>query len=351
MRPPVAFSLNTVAVTMESLITKRIVVSAESPDMVAIREAADILRRGGVVAFPTETVYGLGADALNPHAVEKVFAAKGRPTDNPLIVHLAGVEKIEEYVDDIPPIALRLADAFWPGPLTLVMKRSILVSDLVTAGLHTVGVRVPNHPVALALLREFGEGIVAPSANLSGRPSPTTAQHVEADLGGRIEMILDAGATDFGVESTVLDITQTPPVILRFGALTRETIEQKIGPIVLPHNAELLQRSPGTRYRHYAPKSKVILVAENDVTGYEKVLRELRLQKRNVGCIVYSQSLAQVEKGNLVRVLPSSPRLMAKHLFSTMRELEKYADVIVVESVEQEGLGITIMDRLRRAAE
>lgn len=345
-----AVDSDTEAAVMTRQETRRIVVSVENPDERAIAEAAEVLRSGGTVAFPTETVYGLGADALNPEAVQKVFAAKGRPSDNPLIVHLAGVEMLEDYVDEIPPVAEKLAEAFWPGPLTMVLKRSILVSDLVSAGLETVGVRVPNHPVALALLRKFGEGIVAPSANLSGRPSPTTAQHVERDLAGRINMILDAGPTEYGVESTVLDVTQSPPAILRLGALTREAIEEKVGPVSVAHEGELVRRSPGTRYRHYAPRGRVILVGENDSETYERILRELRLQKVSVACIVHSPSLAQIERGELIRVLPSSPRLMAKHLFASMRELDEYADVLVIEGVEETGLGATIMDRLRRAA-
>ena len=330
--------------------TKRISVSVESPDAAIIAEAADVLRSGGLVAFPTETVYGLGADALNPDAVKKVFVAKGRPADNPLIVHLAAFEKLEEYVDEIPPLAATLARAFWPGPLTLVMKRSILVSDVISAGLDTVAVRVPNHPVALALLREFGEGIVAPSANLSGRPSPTTAQHVESDLSGRIEMILDVGSTDIGVESTVLDVTQVPPAILRPGGLTKEEIEEVAGPVMIASQTDLLRRSPGTRYRHYAPKARVLLVKEEDVESYRTALRDLRQQQLRVACIVHSALLAKIESGDLVRVLPSSPKLMAKHLFSTIRELDERAEVIVIEEVEELGLGRAIMDRLKKAA-
>ncbi len=339
-----------IVITPTLVTTKRITLSADSPDAAIIAEAADVLRNGGLVAFPTETVYGLGADALNPDAVKKVFVAKGRPADNPLIVHLAGFEKLEEYVDEIPPLAATLARVFWPGPLTLVMKRSILVSDLISAGLDTVAVRVPNHPIALALLREFGEGIVAPSANLSGRPSPTTAQHVESDLSGRIEMILDVGATDIGVESTVLDVTQNPPAILRLGGLTKEEIEDVAGPVVVTSQTDLLRRSPGTRHRHYAPKARVLLVKEEDVESYKTALRDLRQKDLKVGCIVHSTLLAQIESGDLVRILPSSLKLMAKHLFSTIRELDEHAEVIVIEEVEESGLGRTIMDRLRRAA-
>lgn len=338
------------AIAPSLVTTKRITLSVESPDPAIIAEAAEVLRRGGLVAFPTETVYGLGADALNADAVKKVFVAKGRPADNPLIVHLAGFEKLEEYVDEIPPLAVTLARAFWPGPLTLVMKRSILVSDVISAGLDTVAVRVPNHSVALALLREFGEGIVAPSANLSGRPSPTTAQHVESDLGGRIEMILDVGSTAIGVESTVLDVTQDPPAILRLGGLTKEEIEEVAGPVVIASQNDLLRRSPGTRYRHYAPKARVFLIKEEDVDSYRLTLRDLRQQHLRVGCIVHSALLANVESGDLIRVLPSSPKLMAKHLFSTIRELDEHAEVLVIEEVEELGLGRAIMDRLKKAA-
>jgi len=332
--------------------TKVLHISPENPESEIISRAADVLRAGGLVAFPTETVYGLGADVLNLDAVKKVFEAKGRPSDNPLIVHIATAAQLEDIVDEMPEKGRTLADAFWPGPLTLVMKRTILISDLVTGGLDTVAVRMPDHPVPLALIRALGEGIVGPSANLSGRPSPTTAQHVFDDLRGRVEMILDAGATTIGLESTVIDVTVEPPSILRLGGLPREQIEERIGKVELGMGGELARRSPGTRHRHYAPRASVLLVRTGDVETFARLLQTQRQLGKKVGCIVNSSLLAKLESGEYFRVLPSSMDILARYLFRTLRELDGLGlDVIIVEGVEEEGLGATIMDRLRRAAE
>jgi L-threonylcarbamoyladenylate synthase len=232
------------------------------------------------------------------------------------------------------------------------MKRTILVSDLVTAGLDTVAVRMPDHPVALALIRALGEGIVGPSANLSGKPSPTTAQHVYDDLRGQIEVILDSGQTTIGMESTVVDVTVDPPVILRLGGLTRERIEEVIGPVVTDSTRDRNKRSPGTRHRHYAPKAKVLLVRHGDPAAFAALLQEQRQAGRTVGTIVHSALLSKLESGEFYRVLPSAIDIFARHLFRTLRELDAMrVEVIVVESVEEDGLGATVMDRLRRASQ
>ena len=327
-------------------------ISPTDPDPEAIRQAAEILRRGGLVAFPTETVYGLGADVLNLDAVRKVFEAKGRPPDNPLIVHIASSKQLDDIVDEIPEQGKLLANAFWPGPLTLVMKRTILISDLVTANLDTVAVRMPNHPVPLAMIQALGEGIVGPSANLSGRPSPTTGQHVYDDLRGRVDLILDAGPTAIGLESTVVDVTVEPPTILRLGGLTKERIEELIGTVEVGAGGGLEKRSPGTRHRHYAPRAKVFLAKSGDADTFAALLQVQRQLGKKVGCIVNSPLLAKLETGDYYRVLPSSLEILARHLFRTLRELDGLGlDVIIVEGVEEQGLGATIMDRLRRAAE
>jgi L-threonylcarbamoyladenylate synthase len=332
--------------------TRILAASAQSPDPDVIAQAAEVLRLGGLVAFPTETVYGLGADVLNLDAVRKVFSVKGRPPDNPLIVHVAGTQMLDDVVDEIPDKGKMLGEAFWPGPLTLVMKRTILVSDLVTAGLDTVAVRMPDHPIALALIRAFGEGIVGPSANLSGKPSPTTAQHVYDDLRGQIELILDAGQTTIGMESTVVDVTVDPPVILRLGGLTQERIEEVIGPVETDKAGERSNRSPGTRHRHYAPRAKVLLVRHGDQAAFAAILQAERQAGKKVGCIVHSSLLSKLETGEFYRVLPSSIDFFARHLFRTLRELDAMrVDVIVIEGVHEEGLGATVMDRLRRASE
>lgn len=332
--------------------TKLISISLENPDLEKIADAAEVLRNGGLVAFPTETVYGLGADAMNPDAVRKVFEAKGRPADNPLIVHIADHGQLIDLVDEVPDKARALGKEFWPGPLTLVMKKTFLVPDIVTAGLDTVAVRMPDHSVALALIEEFGGGLVGPSANISGRPSPTTGTHVMDDLGGRIDMILNSGPVQIGIESTVVDVTVEPPVILRPGGLHRESLEDIVGEIRIASDLGSLRRSPGTRHRHYAPKAKVVLVPERDVAALSRFLQEYRQQGKNVSCVVHSPELARVESGGFFKVLPAPIDFFARYLFRTFRELDQEgADVIIVESVSEEGLGSAVMDRLKKASE
>lgn len=331
--------------------TKVLQVSAQNPDSQIIEEAARILQEGGLVCFPTETVYGLGADALNPEAVRKVFAAKGRPPDNPLIVHIATDQQLLDIADVVPEKGNALAEVFWPGPLTLVMKRTILISDLVTAGLDTVAVRMPNHPVTLGLIRTFDAGVVGPSANISGKPSPTDAAHVLEDLRGKVDLILDAGPTEIGLESTVIDVTLDPPAILRTGGLTRERIEEVIGPVQVSGSAADLQRSPGTRHRHYSPRAQVILVAEGDELALTHLLKAHRQSGRKVACIAHSHSLSKLESGEFFRMLPSSADFFARYLYRTLRELDALGvEVIIVESIPEIGLGAAVMDRLRRAA-
>jgi len=332
--------------------TKLISVSLENPDLDTIANAAEILRQGGLVAFPTETVYGLGADALNQEAVKKVFEAKGRPADNPLIVHIADHGQLIDLVDEIPDKAQALGKEFWPGPLTLVMKKTFLVPDIVTAGLDTVAVRMPDHPVALALIEEFGGGLVGPSANLSGRPSPTTGTHVMDDLRGRIDMILNTGPVEIGIESTVVDMTVDPPVILRPGGLHKESLEDIVGEIRIASDADALSRSPGTRHRHYAPRARVVLVPEKDAGTLTRFLKEYRQQGKNVSCIVHSPELAKIETGGYYKVLPAAIDFFARYLFRTFRELDQEStDIIIVESVTDQGLGAAVMDRLRKASE
>jgi L-threonylcarbamoyladenylate synthase len=332
--------------------TKVVQVSSESPDPTAIREAARIIQAGGLVCFPTETVYGLGADALSEKAVQRVFVAKGRPTDNPLIVHIADPRQIFDLADEnLSFNAEILAKSFWPGPLTLIMRRTILVPDIVTAGLETVAIRMPDHRVALALINEVGSGIVGPSANLSGRPSPTIASDIVEDLRGRVDMILDAGETRIGVESTVVDVTSDPPAILRLGGLSQKEIEEAIGPVVLGAGEDLLKKSPGTRHRHYAPEARVVIIERGDGAQMMNVLRELRQRGQEVGCIVHSPQLATVESGQFFHVLPENTDLVAHYLFRTLRELDRAGvDVILVESVSEEGVGAAVMDRIRKAA-
>ncbi|MBI2620112.1 MAG: threonylcarbamoyl-AMP synthase [Ignavibacteriales bacterium] len=331
--------------------TRLATVSLENPDVQIIAEAAEVLKKGGVVAFPTETVYGLGADALNSEAVQKVFAAKGRPSDNPLIVHIAVRHQLMELAEEVSEKGERLAKEFWPGPLTLVVRKTYLVPEIVTSGLDTVAIRMPDHPVALALIEEFDGGIVGPSANLTGRPSPTSANHVMEDLKGRIDMVLNGGPTDIGIESTVVDVTLDPPLILRPGGLHKESLEDIVGPVRLASEEEFLRRSPGTRHRHYAPNAKIVLVDREDVEGLKRALKEFRQDGKSVGCIVHSPEMASVESGVFFKVLPAPIDFFARYLFRTFRELDhEGADIILVEQVDEGGLGTAVMDRLRKAS-
>jgi L-threonylcarbamoyladenylate synthase len=312
----------------------------------AIAEAAAILARGGLVVFPTETVYGLGADASNADAVAKVFETKGRPSDNPLIVHIAEMAQLTAFAAPGARASVKsLAGKFWPGPLTLVIRHNGSLPKSVTAGLPTVAVRMPDHPVALALIKRFGRGIVGPSANLSGRPSPTTAQHVMHDLGNRVDMILDAGPARIGIESTVLDITTDPPSILRLGGLSSERLEEILGPIAKA-SLEQFQRSPGTRHRHYAPRARVVILAQG------KPLAGIQATSEPAALIYHSEISARMlaKKGLVAVQTPVND--YARTLFDALRRLdESGVEVIYVEAIPEEGIGEAVMDRLRRAAE
>jgi len=330
--------------------TRILPVSSDHPSANVIDEAAAILNAGGIVAFPTETVYGLAADAFNENAVRRVFAAKGRPGDNPLIVHLAGVEQVSQVAAKVPSLAERLAAAFWPGPLTLVLHGNGMLPAAVTAGLDTVAVRVPDHPVPRDIIIKLGRGIVGPSANLSGRPSPTTAGHVFADLQGQIDLILDAGPTHIGLESTVVDVTVRPPVILRPGGVTREELEKTAGPMRIAEDLALLRRSPGTRHRHYAPRAEVIVVQEGGQNALDQNLSDLRAGGRSIGVIVRTLNVESTSGLRVVRA-KGSVESYARLLFGALRELDGAGvDAIVIEAPEERGIGEAIVDRIRRAA-
>jgi len=314
----------------------------------AVTRAAEVIRAGGLVAFPTETVYGLGADALSPTAVARIFQAKERPRGNPLIVHVTDVTALDEVAVRAPDRAREVLARFWPGPLTLVLERAPAVPLITTGGLDTVAVRAPAHPVAQALIRAAGRPLAAPSANRSGRPSPTRAQHVLEDLGGRIELILDGGATPVGLESTVLDMTTEPPTLLRPGGVTLEQLEAHLGRVRLAtSDDEAAGRSPGLRFRHYAPRAKVVLIEAG--TGEEAVVSWLDGGK-SVALMV--QRPVGFERAGLrVRPMPVDLKAYAHELFDVLRELDATGvDAIFVEGIAEVGLGRAIMDRLRRAA-
>lgn len=318
----------------------------------AIVTASEKIKSGGLVAFPTETVYGLGAEALNPVACSKIFRAKNRPLVDPLIVHIAEKQDLLKLSNEVYKITLDLVDAFWPGPLTLVLKKSQNIPLIVTAGLETVAVRIPDHPVALSLIRESQTPIAAPSANLFGRPSPTTARHVFDDLNGRVDLILDAGKTSIGVESTILDLTQTPFRILRPGGVSLESLRTII-PDIEPYEGNKIL-SPGMFKRHYSPKAKLILIDGNGKGQVDRV-RELAADFHLQGCtfgIMAKEENVEKYKGFKVKNLGAGNNLTecAANLFSVLREFDiEGVSVILAEGVKEEGMGVAIMDRLRKA--
>ena len=337
-------------------------VDPDAPNSEAVRLAADIIRKGGLVAFPTETVYGLGADALNPKAVSTLFKAKKRPRDNPPIVHVGRTSDVYKLAMEVPAKAEKLMQIFWPGPLTLIFKRSSIVPDVTVAGLDTIAVRMPKHNVALALIRESGCPIAAPSANLAGKPSPTTAQHVLEDLYGRIDAVLDAGPTRIGVESTVLDMTVNPPQILRPGGTPYELLREILGkvelhPVVfaekeLPINRA---RSPGIRHRHYAPKAEMVVV-EGELSAVTEKIKELaegyRRKGLKIGVLATHETVAHY-CADVVKSLGSRSNLAetARNLFKALREFDlEGVDIIIAEGVPTEGLGLAVMNRLRKAS-
>ena len=342
-------------------VTDIVSVDPVQPEKRAIARAAACLRRGGLVAFPTETVYGLGANALDRRAVRRIFEAKGRPANDPLIVHVTGASDLASLTVSLPGAAGRLAARFWPGPLTLVLQRDPRVPDEVTAGLSTVAVRVPAHPVARALLAAAQVPVAAPSANLFSRPSPTRASHVLDDLGGRIDMILDAGPTTLGVESTVLDLTAEPPAILRPGAVTIEQLREMIPDVGLRTAGEPagdVLPSPGLLSEHYAPRTPMTLYQGEPVAAGAALRRDARTALdagRRVGV------LATAEQGALLDGLPvvigdlgaeSDIAAIAARLYAALRELDAaHLDLILaVDLSHDEGLRRAIRDRLRRAA-
>lgn len=312
-----------------------------------IQRAADVLRAGGLVAFPTETVYGLGADAENPVAVSRTFQVKGRPPNHPLIVHIEAAAHLGEWAKEVPETAYALAEHFWPGPLTLVLRRSGRVPLEATGGLETVAVRVPDHPVALALLTAFGGGVTAPSANRFGSVSPTTAAHVRTELGDAVDLVLDGGPCQVGVESTIVDVTGETPAILRPGGVTREDLEAVLGyELGVPATSEV--RVPGQHPSHYAPRARVILVASEDVIAEAE---QAQAAGRQVGVLLPSRFADTQVKAHAVVNVPSSPAAYARALYRFLREFdERECDLVVASLPTEDGMGLAIANRLRRAA-
>jgi L-threonylcarbamoyladenylate synthase len=339
-------------------------VDPQHPSSDAITRAAAVLLRGDLVAFPTETVYGLGANALDTAAVAKIFAAKGRPATDPLIVHIAAAARLDNVAEQVPALARELAAAFWPGPLTLVLRRRPIVPPNVTAGQDTVGVRMPAHRVALALVEAAGVPIAAPSANLFTHPSPTSAAHVLEDLGGRIGLILDGGPTPIGIESTVVDLTQDPPTLLRPGGVSIEALRTFIPGLryqpsyVLSNSEEAAQASPGMLLKHYSPRAKLRLYAGDPARALARMraaAAEALAAGVGVGVMVHDEEAAQfVALGAEVARLGAlgDVEQAGRRIFASMRDLDQHdVGLILVRSFDHAGLGLAIWDRLVRAAE
>lgn len=338
--------------------TKIIKIDEKSIDKNLINEAANIIRTGGIVAFPTETVYGLGANGLDEEAVKNIYKAKGRPSDNPLILHISTINDLYPLVEEIPSLANVCMDRFWPGPLTIIFKKSRVVPNIITAGLDTVAIRMPDNKIAKELISQSGVPIAAPSANLSGKPSPTRGIHVIQDMMGKIEMIIDGGDTGVGLESTVLDLSTEIPTILRPGGITLEELREVIPNVIQDRsitNKEETPKSPGQKYRHYAPNAEMILYT-GDV---EKIVEEIRRTSKKlindgkiVGIMATEETKDNYIEGN---ILVSGSRLkretIAHDLFDILRCFDELnVDIILAEGVSFDNIGMAIMNRMVKAA-
>lgn len=342
---------------METIIKK---IDKNEIDKETIAVAGEILRQGGLVAFPTETVYGLGANALDEKAAKKTYEAKGRPSDNPLIVHIADIQTLNNIVEYVPPKTKEIAERFWPGPLTLIFKKSEIVPPGTTGGLQTVAVRMPADEIALELIRAGGGYVSAPSANISGRPSPTSAQHVVNDLEGKVNMILDGGSVQIGVESTILDMTVVPPMILRPGAVTKEMLEEVVGEVeidrtLLSDECEQAPKAPGMKYRHYAPQAQLTIV-NGQTEEAVRAIRQLVYEKTGLGYrvgIIATDETADAYTTGCVKSIGtrSNEGSIAKNLYKVLREFdEEEVDYIYSEAFATDGIGKAIMNRLEKAA-
>lgn len=343
---------------MQRTVVKKL--SESNIDINTIKQAGHILRTGGLVAFPTETVYGLGADALQPEASKKIYAAKGRPSDNPLIVHICRFEDLNKIAAYIPKAARLLADAFWPGPLTMILEKSVEVPYETTGGMDTVAVRMPSNKIALALIQEGGGYIAAPSANTSGRPSPTLAAHVFEDLKDKIPLILDGGAVGIGIESTIIDLTEDIPVVLRPGfisvdMLTKVISEVCMDPGILTEDENIKPKAPGMKYRHYAPKAEMIVVEgvrENVIKKINELSQEKMKQGKKVGIIGTEETAECYGYGLVISIgKRREEEMIAHNLYKILRQFdESDVDIIFSESFSTLRMGQAIMNRLLKAA-
>ncbi|NLK76972.1 MAG: threonylcarbamoyl-AMP synthase [Clostridiales bacterium] len=341
-------------------VIEKITEQLTEEDKKKIEAAGDILKQGGLVAFPTETVYGLGADALNPEASKKIYAAKGRPSDNPLIVHISNMKALEKITSEIPEKAKKMAKEFWPGPLTMIFPKSEQVPLETTGGLETVAVRMPNHPIALALIDAGGGYIAAPSANTSGKPSPTKAEHVALDMDGKIPMILDGGAVGIGIESTIVDFSTEIPMILRPGYITPEMIQKVIGEVKMDPGLSMDDptahpKAPGMKYKHYAPKADLILVngaQEKVIQKINELVSMAQESGKKTGVIGTDETCGRYQAGIVKSIgTRSEEDTIARHLYGILREFDDLdVDVIYSESFSTPRIGQAIMNRMLKAA-
>lgn len=341
--------------------TKLVKVDSENPERELLKEAAEILRKGGLVAFPTETVYGLGANGLDGDACKRIYEAKGRPSDNPLILTIGDISGLYPIVSRVTENAQKIIDDFWPGPITLVLPKADCVPSAVTGGLDTVAVRYPSNKIARELIKLAGIPVAAPSANSSGKPSPTRASHVAFDLDGKIDMIIDGGAADWGLESTILDVSEDKPVLLRPGAVTQEMIEKVVGPIDVDPavyskpSKDIVPKAPGMKYKHYSPSAKVILVSgpgDNVIRTINEKVREDEAKGLKVGIMATVQTENSYESGNVLVVGDrDKPETIGANLFKILRKFDFIgADVVYSEVFDEDGEGAAIMNRLNKAA-
>ena len=343
------------------MVTKRITVVNENMTSEEKKIAGDMIRDGGLVAFPTETVYGLGADALNKEASAKIYKAKGRPSDNPLIVHIASMDALPYIVKEIPPVAYRLCEAFWPGPLTMIFHKSEVVPLETTGGLETIAVRMPDHKVALQFIESAGGYIAAPSANTSGKPSPTTAAHVKDDMNGKIDMIIDDGPVGIGLESTIIDLTTEIPTILRPGFITRKMIEKIVGDIQVDPAVNgvmadgTLPKAPGMKYKHYAPKGELFIVVGEAGEVIEEInqLVKDKDEQHEITGVIATDETRGLYNCKIVKSIGTrrDENTIARHLYGILRELDDLGvTYIYSEEFNTPGMGQAIMNRLLKAA-